>query len=116
LPRRNPLASTAAYSAARATTNYSAPIFATLVDFTEVGDMAVFIDEGNWRPLERRMRERGYLERKIWQRRSYVAAPMTLICPCRQQYLLGKEHIPLIFCFGIRIRRACPRRCIRSIA
>src|ERR1700751_696656 len=57
------LASAAAYSAAKgddriASTTY----FATLVDFTEVGDMAVFIDEEQLASLERRMRERGYLE------------------------------------------------------
>src|SRR4029077_2279792 len=57
------LASTLAYSAAKGDDRItSATYFATLVDFTEVGDMAVFIDEEQLAPLERRMRERGYLE------------------------------------------------------
>jgi polyhydroxyalkanoate synthase len=34
----------------------------TLVDFTDVGDMAVFIDEEQLAVLEKRMRSRGYLE------------------------------------------------------
>jgi polyhydroxyalkanoate synthase len=53
------LASTLAYSAAKGDDRVSsATYFATLVDFAEVGDMAVFIDEEQLASLERRMRAR----------------------------------------------------------
>src|ERR1700757_5461770 len=57
------LASTLAYLAAKGEDRItSVTYFATLVDFTEVGDMAVFIDEEQLASLERRMRQHGYLE------------------------------------------------------
>jgi polyhydroxyalkanoate synthase subunit PhaC len=57
------LAATAAYSAAKGDDRIaSATYLATLVDFSEVGDMAVFIDNKQLASLERRMHERGYLE------------------------------------------------------
>ena len=57
------LASTAAYLATKGDDRIaSATYFVTLVDFTDGGDMAVFIDEEQLVSLERRMRERGYLE------------------------------------------------------
>jgi polyhydroxyalkanoate synthase subunit PhaC len=40
----------------------TATYLVTLVDFTDVGDMAVFIDEEQLAVLEKRMRSRGYLE------------------------------------------------------
>src|SRR5215471_16080123 len=55
------LASTLAYLAAKGEDRIrSVTYFATLVDFTEVGDMAVFIDEEQLASLERRMRQHGY--------------------------------------------------------
>ena len=57
------LASTAAYLAANEDDRIaSATYFVTLVDFAEVGDMAVFISQEQLATLERRMRERGYLD------------------------------------------------------
>src|SRR6516225_2665382 len=57
------LASAAAYLAAKGSDRIaSATYFVTLVDFTEVGDMAVFIDEEQLSSLEKRMNQRGYLE------------------------------------------------------
>ena len=49
-----------AYLAANGETRAkSATYFVTLVDFTEVGDMAGFIDEEQLKALEARMRQRG---------------------------------------------------------
>jgi polyhydroxyalkanoate synthase subunit PhaC len=63
LPRRNPpRLDGGIFGRERDDRIASATYFTTLVDFTEVGDMAVFIDEGQLASLERRMRERGYLE------------------------------------------------------
>ncbi|HLZ00629.1 MAG TPA: hypothetical protein VKR55_00610 [Bradyrhizobium sp.] len=57
------LASTAAYLAAKNDDRLaSATYFVTLVDFTEVGDMAVFIDNEQLASLERRMHDQGYLD------------------------------------------------------
>jgi polyhydroxyalkanoate synthase subunit PhaC len=91
------LASTAAYSTAKgddriASTTY----FATLVDFTEVGDMAVFIDEEQLASLERRMRERGYLESQDMAAAFNMLRANDLIWSfVVSNYLLGREHMPV---------------------
>src|SRR6202045_3275943 len=91
------LASTAAYSAAKgddriASTTY----FATLVDFAEVGDMAVFIDEEQLASLERRLRERGYLEAQDMAAAFNMLRANDLIWSfVVSNYLLGREHIPV---------------------
>ena len=55
------LASTLGYMAARGDDRIaSATYFVTFVDFSELGDMAVFIDEDQLASLEKRMKERGY--------------------------------------------------------
>src|SRR5215471_4477330 len=95
------LASTAAYSAARgddriASTTY----FATLVDFTEVGDMAVFIDEEQLASLERRMRERGYLEAQDMAASFNMLRANDLIWSfVVSNYLLGREQLPFDLLF-----------------
>ena len=95
------LASTAAYSAAKgddriASTTY----FATLVDFAEVGDMAVFIDEEQLASLERRMRERGYLEAQDMAAAFNMLRANDLIWSfVVSNYLLGREHMPVDLLF-----------------
>ncbi|HVR15972.1 MAG TPA: hypothetical protein VMS25_06375 [Candidatus Limnocylindrales bacterium] len=80
------LASTAAYLAAKGDDRIaSATYFATLVDFTDVGDMAVFIDDGQLASLERRMRERGYLEARDDGGVQYVARQRPDLVLRRQQ-------------------------------
>src|SRR5262249_60853815 len=57
------LAATLAYLTAQKDDRIqTATYLVTLVDFTDVGDMAVFIDEEQLAVLEKRMRSRGYLE------------------------------------------------------
>jgi polyhydroxyalkanoate synthase subunit PhaC len=91
------LASTAAYLAVKgddriASTTY----FATLVDFTDVGDMAVFIDEEQLASLERRMRERGYLESQDMAAAFNMLRANDLIWSfVVSNYLLGREHMPV---------------------
>jgi polyhydroxyalkanoate synthase len=59
------LATTLAYLAAKRDTRVlSATLFAAQVDFTQAGDLKVFVDEEQLAALERRMAERGYLEGK----------------------------------------------------
>ena len=95
------LASTAAYSAAKGDDRITcATYFATLVDFTEVGDMAVFIDEEQLASLERRMRERGYLDAQDMATTFNMLRANDLIWSfVVSNYLLGKEHIPVDLLF-----------------
>ena len=95
------LASTAAYSAAKGDDRIaSATYFATLVDFAEVGDMAVFIDEEQLASLERRMRERGYLEAQDMAAAFNMLRANDLIWSfVVSNYLLGREHMPVDLLF-----------------
>ena len=95
------LASTAAYLAAKGDDRIaSASYFATLVDFTDVGDMAVFIDEEQLASLERRMRERGYLEAQDMATAFSMLRANDLIWSfVVNNYLLGKEQMPFDLLF-----------------
>jgi poly[(R)-3-hydroxyalkanoate] polymerase subunit PhaC len=90
------LASTTAYLAAKSDPRIaSATYFVTLVDFTEVGDMAVFIDEEQLASLEKRMRERGYLEAQDMAASFNMLRANDLIWSfVVNNYLLGKEQLP----------------------
>ena len=95
------LASTAAYLAAKNDDRIaSATYFVTLVDFTEVGDMAVFIDDEQLAVLERRMRERGYLEAQDMAASFNMLRANDLIWSfVVSNYLLGKEQLPFDLLF-----------------
>jgi polyhydroxyalkanoate synthase subunit PhaC len=95
------LASTAAFLAAKGDDRIaSATYFVTLVDFTEVGDMAVFIDEEQLASLERRMRERGYLEAQDMATAFNMLRANDLIWSfVVNNYLLGKEQMPFDLLF-----------------
>jgi polyhydroxyalkanoate synthase len=95
------LASTAAYLAARGDDRIaSATYFATLVDFTDVGDMAVFIDEEQLVSLERRMQERGYLDAQDMATTFNMLRANDLIWSfVVDNYLLGKEQMPFDLLF-----------------
>jgi polyhydroxyalkanoate synthase len=95
------LASTAAYLAAKGDDRIaSATYFVTLVDFTDVGDMAVFIDEEQLASLERRMRQRGYLEAQDMSTSFNMLRANDLIWSfVVNNYLLGKEQVPFDLLF-----------------
>ncbi|MCK1494943.1 class I poly(R)-hydroxyalkanoic acid synthase [Bradyrhizobium sp. 180] len=95
------LASTAAYLAANDDDRFaSATYFVTLVDFAEVGDMAVFIDQEQLTSLERRMRERGYLDAQDMATSFNVLRANDLIWSfVVNNYLLGKEQLPFDLLF-----------------
>jgi polyhydroxyalkanoate synthase len=90
------LAATLAYLAKRSEERItSATYFVTLVDFTDVGDMAVFIDEQQLSALERRMQERGYLDSQDMATSFNMLRANDLIWSfVVNNYLLGKEPIP----------------------
>ena len=95
------LASTAAYMTAKNDDRIaSATYFVTLVDFTDVGDMAVFIDEEQLASLERRMRERGYLDAQDMATSFNMLRANDLIWSfVVNNYLLGKEQVPFDLLF-----------------
>ena len=95
------LAATAAHLAARRDERLaSATYFVTLVDFTEVGDMAVFIDDEQLASLERRMHERGYLEAQDMANSFNMLRANDLIWSfVVSNYLLGKEQLPFDLLF-----------------
>ena len=73
------LAATLAYMAAKRDSRIeSATYFVTMVDFTEAGELGVFIDEEQLHALEQRMEKKGYLEaRDMATRPSTCCAPTT---------------------------------------
>ncbi len=125
------LASTAAYSAAKGDDRIaSATYFVTLVDFTEVGDMAVFIDEGQLASLERRMRERGYLDARDMAAAFNMLRANDLIWSfvVSNYLLLNKGHSPLIFSSWVKfdhhasllhsfyLRRSCQQNLLAKLS
>ena len=94
------LASTLGYLAARNDRIASATYFVTLVDFTDVGDMSVFIDEDQIASLEKRMQERGYLEAHDMATSFNMLRANDLIWSfVVNNYLLGKEQAPFDLLF-----------------
>src|SRR5271167_3027956 len=73
----------------------SATLFASLVDFTDPGDLGVFVDAEQLKAVEERMAEQGYLEG------SHMAAAFNMLRPNDliwsyyvNNYLKGKEPMP----------------------
>jgi polyhydroxyalkanoate synthase len=93
------LAITLAYLAAkknkRGSQIASATFFAAQVDFTQAGDLKVFVDEEQLAMLERRMAERGYLEGKKMANAFNMLRSNDLIWPyVINNYLRGKAPMP----------------------
>ena len=95
------LASTAAFMAAKNDDRLaSATYFVTLVDFTNVGDMAVFIDNEQLASLERRMQDKGFLEAQDMATSFNMLRANDLIWSfVVNNYLLGKEQLPFDLLF-----------------
>ncbi len=90
------LAITLAYLAAKKDTRIkSATLFATQVDFTHAGDLKVFVDEAQLEALEKRMKERGYLEGRKMANAFNLLRSNDLIWPyVINNYLKGKTPFP----------------------
>ena len=90
------LASTMGWLAAKGDDRVkSATYFVTLVDFTTVGEMSVFIDEEQVKVLEARMNEKGYLEaHDMAQSFNMLRANDLIWSFVVANYLLGKEPVP----------------------
>ncbi len=90
------LASTLGWLAAKGDDRVkSATYFVTLVDFTKVGEMSVFIDKDQLKSLEARMNEKGYLEAHDMAQSFNMLRSNDLIWSfVVSNYLLGKEPVP----------------------
>jgi polyhydroxyalkanoate synthase len=90
------LACTLAYMAAKNDKRvHSATYLATLVDFSEVGEIAVFIDEEQIEALEQRMSRTGYLEGNAMATTFNMLRANDLIWSfVVSNYLLGKDPFP----------------------
>jgi polyhydroxyalkanoate synthase len=98
------LACALAYMAARGATKAgarwknrvkSATFFTTMTDFSEPGELGVFIDEEQVSELEKKMNERGYLEgREMATTFNMLRANDLVWSFVVNNYLLGKEPFP----------------------
>ncbi len=90
------LASTLAYMAEKGDDRVAtATYFTTLVDFTDPGELGVFIDEAQLTALEERMTERGYLEGSEMATTFNMLRANDLIWSfVVNNYLLGKDPFP----------------------
>ncbi len=97
------LASTLAYMAARKKNPQkvkTATYFASMVDFTEAGELSVFIDEEQLAMLEERMNERGYLEGSEMATTFNMLRANDLIWSfVINNYLKGKDPFPFDLLF-----------------
>jgi polyhydroxyalkanoate synthase len=95
------LATTLAYLAARGEEPFSsAAFFAAQVDFTNAGDLMVFIDDAQLKALEEMMAERGYLDAGRMAAVFNMLRPKDLIWPyVINNYMLGKKPVPFDLLF-----------------
>jgi polyhydroxyalkanoate synthase len=90
------LAVTLAYMAAKKDERIkSATLLTTQVDFTHAGDLKVFVDEEQLEALEKRMKERGFLEGRKMANAFNLLRSNDLIWPyVINNYLKGKTPFP----------------------
>ena len=90
------LAATLAYMAAVGDQRISsATFFATQIDFTDPGDLKVFVDAAQLKAVEERMAEHGYLEGSQMANAFNMLRPNDLIWSYYvNNYLKGKEPMP----------------------
>ncbi len=90
------LAATLAFMAAKKDTRFrSATYLASMVDFTEPGELGVFIDEEQLTALEEKMEKRGYLEGHEMATTFNMLRANDLIWSfVVNNYLLGKDPFP----------------------
>ncbi|MCA3274948.1 MAG: class I poly(R)-hydroxyalkanoic acid synthase [Roseomonas sp.] len=90
------LSATLAHMAAKRDTRIkSATFFTTMVDFTESGELGVFIDEEQLKALEAKMQKRGYLEgREMATTFNMLRANDLIWSFVVNNYLLGQDPFP----------------------
>jgi hypothetical protein len=110
------LMTTLAYMAAKKDKRAaSATFFTTMLDFSEPGELGVFIDEGVVTRLEKKMAERGYLEGSEMATTFNMLRANDLIWSfVVNNYLMGKDPSPSTCSTGTATRRACRAPCTAS--
>ncbi len=95
------LASTLAYMAAKGDDRIASASFLTAqVDFSEAGDLLIFIDDTQLKSLEEMMAEQGYLDGSRMATVFNLLRPRDLIWPyVVNNYLLGKKPFPFDLLF-----------------
>ncbi|MEZ5829115.1 MAG: class I poly(R)-hydroxyalkanoic acid synthase [Hyphomicrobiales bacterium] len=95
------LASTLAYLAAKGDDRIASASFLTAqVDFSEAGDLLIFIDDTQLKSLEEMMAEQGYLDGSRMATVFNLLRPRDLIWPyVVNNYLLGKKPFPFDLLF-----------------
>ena len=95
------LASTLAYCVAKRDDRIASATFLTAqVDFTEAGDLLMFIDDAQLKSLEEMMAEQGYLDGSRMAAVFNMLRPKDLIWPyVVNNYLLGKKPFPFDLLF-----------------
>ena len=95
------LASTLAYTAAKGDDRIASVSFlAAQVDFSQAGDLLVFIDDTQLKALEEMMAEQGYLDGSRMAAVFNMLRPRDLIWPyVVNNYLLGKKPFPFDLLF-----------------
>ncbi|MGH6736245.1 MAG: PHA/PHB synthase family protein [Methyloceanibacter sp.] len=95
------LAATLAYLAAKGDDRIASATFLTAqVDFSEAGDLLVFIDDTQLKALEEMMAEQGYLDGSRMAAVFNMLRPRDLIWPyVVNNYLLGKKPFPFDLLF-----------------
>ena len=90
------LATALGYLAAKGDSRvHSATFFATLIDFSQAGELEVFVDEAQVAALEKRMAERGYLEGSEMAATFNMLRANDLIWSfVVNNYLLGRDPFP----------------------
>ena len=111
------LASALAYMAAKNDNRIaSASFLAAQVDFSEAGDLLVFIDDAQLNSLEEMMAEQGYLDGSRMAAVFNMLRPRDLIWPyVINNYLLGKKPFPFDLLFGMPTRPGFRRQITPSI-
>jgi len=94
----------------------SATFFTTMTDFSDVGEMSVFIDEEQISSIEKTMAEKGYLEGSAMSSSFNMLRANDLIWSfVVNSYLLGKgTRIRSTCCIGTATTRACRQPCTAS--
>jgi len=72
----------------------SATYFVSLLDFSQPGELGVFIDEAQVANLEKKMNERGFSRAPRWRHVQPAARERSRMVVRRQHYLMGKDPFP----------------------